>query len=57
LKKRSQFWIAEDYHQNYADNNELKYKFYRYACGRDKRLDQLWGKNARSLNSWSKNGS
>tara|TARA_Y100000589_G_C27161847_1_gene633110 strand:- start:327 stop:929 length:603 start_codon:yes stop_codon:yes gene_type:complete len=53
LKKRSKFWKAEDYHQDFADNNELKYKFYRYACGRDKRLDQLWGENARSINSWN----
>ena len=52
IKPKSQFWIAEDYHQDFANNNELKYKFYRYACGRDKKLDQLWGTNARSSNSW-----
>ena len=57
LKSRNKFWVAEEYHQDFARNNELKYKFYRYACGRDKRLDQLWGKNARSLNSWSKTNS
>jgi len=49
LKPRSQFWIAEEYHQDFANNNELKYKFYRFSCGRDKRLDQLWGDKARSL--------
>ena len=53
IKSKGKFWLAEDYHQNYADNNELKYKFYRYSCGRDKRLDQLWGKNARKGNEWS----
>ena len=52
IKPKSQFWIAEDYHQDFANNNELRYKFYRYACGRDKKLDQLWGTNARSSNSW-----
>ena len=53
LKSRGKFWLAEDYHQDYAINNELKYKLYRYACGRDNRLDKLWGDNARSTNSWS----
>ncbi len=53
LKERGEFWVAEDYHQDFANNNELKYKFYRFACGRDKRLDQLWGMNARSSNKWS----
>ena len=53
VKAKSKFWLAEDYHQNYADNNELKYKFYRYSCGRDKRLDQLWGDNSKTANDWS----
>tara|TARA_B100000674_G_scaffold91388_1_gene63997 strand:- start:125 stop:727 length:603 start_codon:yes stop_codon:yes gene_type:complete len=53
VKSKNTFWLAEDYHQNFADNNELKYKFYRYSCGRDKRLDQLWGENARTGNEWS----
>ena len=55
LKQKSQFWLAEDYHQNFARKNELKYKFYRFSCGRDKRLDNLWGDNARSINAWSEN--
>ena len=53
LKPRNKFWIAEDYHQDFAKNNELKYKFYRYACGRDKRLDQLWGEKAKKTIAWS----
>ena len=53
LKLRNKFWLAEDYHQNFADNNEFKYKFYRYSCGRDKRLDQLWGENSKTSNNWS----
>ena len=53
LKSRNKFWVAEEYHQDFAKNNELKYKFYRYACGRDKRLDQLWGEKAKKTISWS----
>ena len=53
LKSKNKFWLAEDYHQNFADNNEFKYKFYRYSCGRDKRLDQLWGENSKTGNEWS----
>ena len=53
LKPKSQFWLAEEYHQNFAERNELKYKFYRFSCGRDQRLDKLWGDNARSTNPWS----
>ena len=53
LKLKNKFWLAEDYHQNFADNNEFKYKFYRYSCGRDKRLDQLWGENSKTSNNWS----
>ena len=53
LKPRDKFWVAEDYHQDFAKNNELKYKFYRYACGRDKRLDQVWGEKAKKTIAWS----
>jgi peptide-methionine (S)-S-oxide reductase len=37
------FYAAEDYHQDYYEKNPLKYKFYRYGCGRDARLEVLWG--------------
>ena len=53
LKSRNKFWVAEEYHQDFAKNNELKYKFYRYACGRDKRLDQVWGEKAKKTIAWS----
>ena len=52
LKSKSKFWLAEDYHQDYAKKNELKYKFYRFTCGRDQRLEQLWGERARSGDPW-----
>jgi peptide-methionine (S)-S-oxide reductase len=38
------FYKAEDYHQDYHTKNPLRYKFYRFNCGRDARLQQLWGK-------------
>ena len=54
LKSKKQFWLAENYHQDFADRNEFKYKFYRFSCGRDQKLDKLWGDKARSNNAWSK---
>ncbi len=36
-----QFYAAEDYHQDYYLKNPIRYKFYRYNCGRDKRLEQI----------------
>jgi peptide-methionine (S)-S-oxide reductase len=38
------FYAAEEYHQDYATKNPIRYKFYRTGCGRDQRLKQLWGK-------------
>jgi peptide-methionine (S)-S-oxide reductase len=37
------FYPAEEYHQDYYRKNPLRYKFYRLKCGRDQRLEQLWG--------------
>ena len=53
LKPKSQLWEAEAYHQDFANRNEFKYKFYRFSCGRDQQLDKLWKENARSINVWS----
>ncbi|HET7384488.1 MAG TPA: peptide-methionine (S)-S-oxide reductase MsrA [Pseudolabrys sp.] len=36
------FYKAEDYHQDFYQKNPTKYKFYRWNCGRDQRLEQLW---------------
>ena len=38
------FTPAEAYHQDYYLKNPVRYKFYRYSCGRDQRLEELWGK-------------
>ena len=40
------FYPAEDYHQNYATTHPVRYKYYRWSCGRDRRLKQLWGDTA-----------
>ncbi len=53
IRSRSKFWLAEDYHQNYAQLNPLKYNFYRYSCGRDLRLEKLWNEKARTDQEWS----
>jgi peptide-methionine (S)-S-oxide reductase len=37
-------YVAEEYHQDYYRKNPIRYNFYRYGCGRDKRLSELWGK-------------
>lgn len=39
----TEFYPAEDYHQNYYQTNSLLYKFYRSRCGRDRRLAEVWG--------------
>jgi len=38
------FYKAEDYHQDYYLKNPIRYQFYRFNCGRDARLEELWGK-------------
>lgn len=39
----STFWMAEDYHQDYARKNPVAYGAYRVGCGRDARLKAVWG--------------
>ena len=40
------FFAAEDYHQGYAMKNPVRYKYYRWSCGRNQRVEALWGDKA-----------
>jgi peptide-methionine (S)-S-oxide reductase len=40
------FYPAEEYHQDYSKKNPVRYRYYRWGCGRDARLEEIWGKDA-----------
>jgi peptide-methionine (S)-S-oxide reductase len=52
IKPLTTFWKAEEYHQNYKERNTIKYNYYRWACGRDRKLDDVWGSRARTGDEW-----
>jgi peptide-methionine (S)-S-oxide reductase len=39
----STFYVAEEYHQDYYKKNPIRYGYYRKSCGRDARVDEVWG--------------
>ena len=43
IRDAGPFYAAEEYHQDYYRKNPLRYRYYRSQCGRDARLEQVWG--------------
>jgi peptide-methionine (S)-S-oxide reductase len=39
----SPFYKAEEYHQNYYKKNPIRFNYYKFTCGRARRLEELWG--------------
>ena len=46
IRPAAPFWMAEDYHQDFYKTNPAHYQRYRTGCGRDRRLQELWGDKA-----------
>lgn len=43
IRDFAKFWDAEGYHQNYYKKNPVRYKYYRFRCGRNQTVQALWG--------------
>ncbi len=52
--KAGAFYPAEEYHQDYSEKNPIRYKFYRFNCGRDSRLKELWDDKTQAVGALEK---
>ncbi len=46
IEQSTPFFAAEGYHQDYYEKNPVRYKFYRWSCGRNQRVEEVWGERA-----------
>lgn len=56
IEPAQEFYDAEDYHQDYYKSNPVRYKYYRYSCGRDKKTKSIWKNLTLKYNKNSGNG-